>query len=871
LPATPSLVYRHGMKSPTKYFSTLGSMALAIIVIGSSPGVATADEFSERYFNGLRTRRLFSVAEGYCLSRLADETQTLVSRTELTLELSRTLAEHAKFVTGKEQDDLWQRSTAVLKDLIAKDPTNPQRVLLEMQAALTKAGEGEFLRWRSELFPFDDTPRKRATDALTGAEKRLGELQVDLANRIEKARGKGRGSSAFTLYQLKTFRFNARYRRAAVMIDLAGVLPRASVARSEVLLDVEKELRSLAGGNPSEESTMRATILLATCRRMQGVPNPKFASLTGLLAHEPSREIVDRILMEHVRGLLMLRRPDEAAVALRDDKKKRGAFSGELRYLSVRTWIAMWETARDRKDDKLTTELMTRLRADVDETESEISGYWGYRCRLLLAMAEQSAKFGPELALAIRKAQAAYSNGRTQDALRDYAAAFSLARKQNRNDLAMQLGLRRASIELDAKLFNAAAIDFLSLAELFPESPQAADAHLLGAYSLGRQYDGDRTQTNREAYTAGLIDHRTGYPKSPTFSEATWMLAQHEEQRLQVTKALTFYFQVDPKHRRGPASRVAVARCYQKVIDRLRELKRPDTEWRTDAIKHLEEFAKEHPQPLSPLTIEQAEVSLGLARILIDGETPDYARADVLLTHIETSRRTIEKSADAVPISDAKAWRTMGQSAVQLRIVALAGRQDVKGAIELVRRLTESDPSEALGVLDGLSVVADRADAKTRGDLGELQLQSALALDGQRKQMTATERSRLDRCLAHAYVATRQPMRAMRLYEQLVKAAPRDRKLLRTLAELQLACDTRECLEQARKNWRKLESYEKAGSDAWMAARYHVTLSDYRMRKFNDCRKLLLVTRLLYPKSGTPEIRKGLAELQAKLDKMQER
>jgi hypothetical protein len=871
LPVTAWLIYRHGMQASAAHLSSRRFSVLLVIFVGmgSSSLAFAADEFSERYFNGLRSRRLFSVAEGYCLSRLADDTQTLEKRTELTLELSRTLAEHAKFVVGKEQDDLWQRSTSVLTELIEKEPANSQRLLLELQAALTKAGEGEFLHWKSELFPFDDTLRNQATAALTDANKRLATLQVDLTRRIEKTGGKRRADAVFTPYRLKTLLFNVRFRRTAVLIDLAG--PRASVARSELLLDVEKELRALAGGDPAAESTMRAIVLLATCRRMQGVPNQTFAALTGLLKRDPSRDIVDRVVMEHVRGLLALRRPDDAAVALRDHQKKRGTLSGELRYLSVQTWIALWEAARDRKDDKLASQLMSHLRAEVDGAEAETSGYWGYRCRLLFAMAEQSAKFGPELAVAIRKAQTAFSNGRTQDALHDYAAAFSLARQQQRSDLAMQLGLRRASIELEANLFDAAAVDFLLLAERFPESPQAAEAHLLGAYSLGRQYDKDRTQARREAYTDALKNHRLRHAKSPTLSEATWMLAQHEEQRLQVTRALSLYFEIAPQHRRGPASRVAVARCYQKVLDRLHELKRPDDEWRNDAIIRLEGFAKEHPQPSSPLTIEQADVSLGLARFLIDGNTPNYARADALLTHIETSRSAIDKSTDSVSAVQTKAWRTRGQSAVRMRIVALAGRRDVDGALELARQLTESDPSEALSVLDGLSDVATRADAKTRGDLGELQLQSALVLNEQRKQMTGTERGRLDRCLADAYVATRQPMRAMRLYEQLVEASPRDRALLRTLAELQSACDTRECLEQAKKNWRKLESFEKAGSDAWMTSRYHVIHADFRMRKYKECRKLLSVTRLLYPKSGTPEIRQRLTDLQAKLDKEQRR
>ncbi len=112
----------------------------------------------------------------------------------------------------------------------------------------------------------------------------------------------------------------------------------------------------------------------------------------------------------------------------------------------------------------------------------------------------------------------------------------------------------------------------------------------------------------------------------------------------------------------------------------------------------------------------------------------------------------------------------------------------------------------------------------------------------------------MDRCLAEAYLATDQASKAMGVYERLLEAAPRDKTLQKTYGELLLNCGTRPCLLKAKDTWRTIESLETAGSEAFLQARYNVALSCYRLQQFAECRKLLGVTKLLYPPDNTTEL-----------------
>ena len=76
-----------------KFRNTQGlTLMVALVVLA---GAAAADPTDERFLDGLRTSRLFSLAETYCRDRLAQTDLGPADRADLVIELSRTHAQHA--------------------------------------------------------------------------------------------------------------------------------------------------------------------------------------------------------------------------------------------------------------------------------------------------------------------------------------------------------------------------------------------------------------------------------------------------------------------------------------------------------------------------------------------------------------------------------------------------------------------------------------------------------------------------------------------------------------------------------------------------------------------------------------------------------
>ena len=95
----------------------------------------------------------------------------------------------------------------------------------------------------------------------------------------------------------------------------------------------------------------------------------------------------------------------------------------------------------------------------------------------------------------------------------------------------------------------------------------------------------------------------------------------------------------------------------------------------------------------------------------------------------------------------------------------------------------------------------------------------------------------------------------------MLAKSPRNKQLLRTTANLLLKTSVRKRILKARQYRRRLESFEKPGTTEWLTARYHVALCTFQLAEYAECRKLLKVTKLLYPRLGGGELRRKFETL----------
>ena len=97
----------------------------------------------------------------------------------------------------------------------------------------------------------------------------------------------------------------------------------------------------------------------------------------------------------------------------------------------------------------------------------------------------------------------------------------------------------------------------------------------------------------------------------------------------------------------------------------------------------------------------------------------------------------------------------------------------------------------------------------------------------------------------------------------LLQKFPRDRELLLAYAGLLAQCGSAQCLTQAVTVWRKLESLHEPGSRDWFPVRYALCKSLLAAGQPAEARKLLQVTRLVFPKPENETLQKQFADLEA--------
>lgn len=820
----------------------------------------------EQYFNGLRERRLFSLAETVCLRRLAGRTLQPEVRARYAVELSRTFSEHARFIADfDEQTELLGQAREAVLETLQRGSANPQRLLLEAQALFVAAREVELLRWRFELQPFDAKPRDRAA----AVSLRLGEQFKTFDEKISReVRQPNRQPEpgGLTTFQLRGLQRAVHYRSAAMLLDRARLFERGTPDRAEALVKADAAFRRLAGSTVVDEIAWNSRLGLVETLRMRGDTTTAGKLLQGMLNDEPEPQVLDEIIAQQAEILMADRKPTEAAELLQQHQRERRDLNGRLSFLHAAVLLDLWKLARDADETDLADELLQEAGAAVARTQVEADGYWAARSLQLLASAQSSQDYGVAAGALMQRAQSLFGAGKASEAAEVFALAFEAAKQESRTDAAVEIGYTAGSVLFQLNRFTEAETFFKQTQTLQPMGKRAANAHLMQAVCKGRVYQQRPSPEHREAYAGTLAQHRADFADSPTFGDATWMLASLEEQRAKVVEAFKLYARMPVGHSRTAESRVAVARCSEAILDRLKRASQPRGEWEAALIRQLDVFTAPLLAGAEALTDPQAELLLRTARIHLNKETPDYATATRLLQQIEQRGRNEAVSTDN-PGTEA---RTVSpetlHAAAGLRIVALVGQ----GQIETARRELETIAAQGVDslcdVLDGLTTAARRLDEQSQWSIGQLQLRTVELAKIDADKLPDRSRQRFLRSLVSAYELAGLPARAAAILEQFVRDSPDDHQQRRQLARLLLASDQPADIRKARDHFRKLESASRSGTSAWLRTRLQVIRATIALKETDNARKLLKVTRLLHRDLGGEEIRREYEAVEAGLN-----
>lgn len=848
----------HSRRVAGRFWRVLCCAATWAITLGTAVWLPAQqgglDDATADYFRGLRARRLFRLSESYCRQRLAHDNLAPAIRGGLTLELSRTLSDHADCTVGPEQDELRRQAGAAIDELLARIPEIPRRPFLEYQRALVPAAAGEWRRWMAELQPHDSAYSAEALADLNDALSRLRALDGRIGALGRKPPG---GLSAL---EFRSLAQHVRQQIGLTLINLIRVLPVDSAERHVALQETQPLLKSLTAAQEGDDFAWTTRVSLVAWARLSGNLSGALQEAQSLAKRDPPFEFADRLLAEQLRILASQRKHAEALQALDDRVAIGQPLPGELVVLRAQLLIGRGP------GEESPGEVQRQIDEMADRLERTEGGVWSYRLQLVRERYRDDLRLGPELAELARSARAQYRQGRLDEAIALFEQSMESADRNGKPDLACEFGFTRASIEVHLQRWQAAADDLLALVRRFPNSELVAEAHLLAAFALGKRLDAEPSGAHRAAYLGLLAEHRAKFTDPTTTGEATWMLAELDEGERNESEAVARYREIPFEHPRAGAALAAMARCYEKLIDRRRGRNEPTPELEREAVATLQRSLPSAADASLALNRHQAEAAMRLARIQLRRRPPDYAAADRWLLRVLASPVPSEPESQppTSPIdSPAVPSPQVLTQALQLRIVSLAGQGKYVEARRQLERSAQGTPADTLRILEGLSpLTASDADDPLH-DLGNLQLETALRLAENREALSAADQRRLDECLAQGYTAAGQSRRGIEIYESLLEKSPRDRKLLATLARLLGRSNDATTRQKAVDVWKKIESFSKPGSDDWLAARYEVCAGLAARGQQRDACKLLKVTRLLYPKLGGDDLRQKFAELEA--------
>ena len=846
-------------------FCLLLILAAACGLSQASRADGISSETRTTYFAGLRRRGLYKLAESLCLARLSRDGLSPAERADLTLELSRTLAEHANTVSDPEQTELWSRARAALTEFLKKEPENPRSLLLEVQAAVLPATIGQARRWLAELQPFSDAPKQKANESLNQAVESLRGVAAKLTERLKKPAAARQGPEGeLRQFELRALLANVRYQLGSAVLNLAHLQLPDSPEQISLVLEAQKVLKTVAEYPDDSDLLWLSRVASVECGRLLGDSSRTLKQIDAFEKLSPPPQIADSLLAERVRVLMAQKNFRDGAALLASREKDDTPRTGELGLVEIQLSVAEWRAANRQAGARLPADLRQQLENWSDRLRQDVGGIWSARADLLVSQLRDIEQYGPGLARLVGRAQAAFSTGNLQEAVKIYGEAAGKANADGRADLAFQFGFTRASIEIKDHRWEEAAADLQELAEQFPKDPKAAQSHLLAAYALGKSWDAQPSPARAEEYTRALNEHRSRYQSSPTVPEATWMLAEFEERNRRPDSALELYRSIPASHKRGSAARIAIARCYEMSLDNLRERREPGAALEQEAVQALQRLLGGTQAGTGAWDDDDVEIVTHLAKILLRSTPPRFDAADKTLARAGATLAA-RKSPAADPNGGDKPAATdvLLAQVRQLQVVSLAGQRKFQEAREMLRQASASSPAELLRILEGIVPLEadDRQDPFH--DLGELQLEAALKLDEQRAGLTPAEQRRLDECLATAFIASGQSAKGLAIYESLLEKTPRDKKLLGDFARLLTRCGSQECLEKAVAVWKRLEATFPAGSPDWYPVRYELCRSLLLLKDPSEAVKLLKMTRLLYPKPESEIWQQRFAELEA--------
>ncbi|HYW80660.1 MAG TPA: hypothetical protein VE890_13855, partial [Thermoguttaceae bacterium] len=575
------------------YFQRAARSPLLGLLLLAVASLAVADETTDqRFLAGLHQRGLYRLAESYCLERLARPEITAQQRSDLVIELSRSLAGQAVGLPPGAREPVWQRAGQVAEDFARQYPDDPRLLPVQMQAALAVLTRGELARQEAEVSARRADLIDEAQTQLREAVRQLRAL-ADEAERQRREQNLSRRSEPDRLSagELTSLQNHLQYELSRAYRNQALCYPDDSPDRSNALTQAVELLDWLVKLDPKDalgwSLAWKSRLDLIKCYRLLGEQETAQRQLAALRALKPPASVELRARAEQIRLALAADRLADAVAVLTEGRQIDDVVSPELDFAWLDTCLAAWKALLDAEKRPEADAWQAKATETVRRIENLHGPYWTRRAEMRLAAYVRTLSGSADLDTLARAAESSFRSGQLDEAIAAYDRARQFAITAGNPERAFDLGYLAATIEHQRDHHEEALARFRQIALAMPKHPKAAEAHLLAVYHAGQIAKSDPTN-GLEQYVDLLQEHVETWPHGPTAGTAWWQLGRMAEYRRDWEAAIRAYQAVAPKDAEYLQAVKAIDRCCRTWFDRRRAAGEPVEQIADEAARWFE-------------------------------------------------------------------------------------------------------------------------------------------------------------------------------------------------------------------------------------------------------------------------------------------
>ncbi len=812
---------------------------LLVVAATACPAISCAHEPDQltSYFDGLRARELFGVAERYGLDRRSELPVEAAESVQLSVELSRTFAAHAQRVADtQERAFLEQRALEALEDYQGTEPyPRIQAVAFERIHRQIDRARSAWWDWTAD--PDDSDARMAAAQEFAAAHQAL-ENWIEVTAGTLASASKIRTSGELTRRELALLLHDAKLKSIDLLLQGAELAVTAN-ERDRLLRKSQDGIKRLTG-SPERGTTAALRGFSIRQARLSGDENELRFLVRQTTTDRTPLEVRQAAIAELARFELTKGRFEAAARLLVDAKASAGTTTDELRALHVEAVLGMWRAAGGQRDDLL---------ASAEAGHAQTVGPWRLRNESLLQDARNAGAYGAEAAALVRRGRREFRTGRRPAALATFQQAAEVATvPAGRAELRFML----ASLYIESRQFESAIAESTRVTVESVTQELAARASLLTAYSWGQLAAAGANADARRQYETAIRRHLEKFPDDPTAGDASLMLGALAEAEGRLAGVVEADHAMPAEHRRAGESTSRAIRATLEALARLRDdaLQEVDgrsaVEWSDDARR----LAGRVTPPAGSTGVDAAENLLNAARLLAAIPAPEFREVLALLNRI---------SPPAGASSDAVAWERIAQDAAALRLVCLTATGAFADAAATLEQLRTVSSEDLMGVLSKLSAAGRQLSGARRVELAKLELETIHRIRLQGGGLPREQRQLLAECEAEALLATGRFEEAVRMFDEAAEGRP---ELTPRLADALMKTGRPQDLQRARALWQQHEAQQKQGTRTWFEARLHLAECLAALGQSAEVRKLIVSTRIVYPELGGPDLKSRFGELE---------